>query len=374
MNDKFTLDGRIKPPVGVTVEKAKRAKALFEAARGGSFAAKGQLQELFSSTDIGFTMGHLANIDFISQLPKEDPEEINGLAGRRVVNDFNPVVLRSMISGNGAEGAGVDENGAAAVVPEGTPYPIVTVKNDEESFYSKLSKRGVRFDFTWESFINDIVGFFEELPGHLMDLTQKTIVAEVFDAIDQANVPVGAVTLPDGTTTLPNPVLSAQSIIAATIDLENREINGNKLGTLDDFILLVPKGRKRFVEWEFAQLNRVVAVQDGALTLAPDNALVSLFPRVEIRETSRLTGTAWKLVPRNGTTARPVVEQLRLRQQQEPELRVRSDQGYRPGGGRIDLFEGGFDSDTMSYRYRFPVGGVLWDPIWIASSDGSGEA
>jgi hypothetical protein len=371
--DQFTLDGELTPQPGVTEEKALYVKEQYEKAKRGSRVAEAHLAELFTSTDASFSMAHLANIDIIPQLPKE-LEKLDGLAGQRTVKDFNPVVLRSLINSAGVEGDGVDARGAAAIVPEGTPYPLVTVKSDEESFYSKLSKRGFRFDWTFESWINDIVGFFEELPNELLTVTGKTAYAEIFDALDMASQKLPAVTLLDGTTTDPNPPVSFQAILAGSIALGEREINGEKVGEVNSFIVLVPKGRKRFLEYDIAQAGRVVAVQDGNLTLMPDSALLSLFPEIEIVETARLTGTQWKMYPKPGTTPRPVLERLNLRGYENPELRVRSDQGFYPGGGQVGLFQGGFDADTASMRYRYITGAVLWDDTWVVVSDGDGLA
>lgn len=368
--NQFTLDGRLKPQPGVTVEKVKFVKNLFEKAQSGSYTAEAQLKELFTTSDAAFSMAHLLNIQTIPQLP-EELEEINGLMGERTVRDFNPVVLRSLISTDGVEGAGVDEYGAAAVVPEGTPYPIVTFQGDEEAFYSRLAKRGVRFDFTFESWINDLVGELEQMPERLLTITKKTIMAEFWEAMNQANDSIGSVTLPDGTTTNANPAVSAMGIIAAVQHIENRTINGRKIGTLPSYIVLVPNGTKRFLEYDIAQFGRVIAVQDGNLTLAPDAEIQALFPNVRIVETDRLSGTNWKIYPTPGTTPRPVIERLKLRGYENPELRVRNDQGFYPGGGQVGLFQGGFEADTASMRYRHISGAVLWDDTWVGVSTGA---
>jgi hypothetical protein len=374
--DQFTLDGKLKPQVGVTKEKVRHVKGLFEKAQAGGFRAEAELKELFTSSDASYSMAHLLNIQTIPQLP-EEIKEVDRIAGKRTVRDFNPVVLRSLIAG-GIEGAGIDSRGAAAIVPEGTPFPIVTVKSDEESFYQKLSKRGVRFDFTFESWINDLVGELEAMPEEILKITKNTIYAEIFDALDEASQELQGAELPDGTIVAPNARVSALAIIAAVVEIENREINGNAIGSIGSYNVFVPKGRKRFLEWDIAQLGRIREVQrpegDVTIVLAPDADLQALFPQLTIIETDRLTGSAWKIAPRPGTTLRPVLERLSLRGYENPEIRVRSDQGFLPGGGKIGLFEGGFDADTASFRYRHITGAVLWDDTYVGISDGTGAA
>lgn len=368
--NQFTLDGKLKPQPGVTIEKVKAVKSLFEKAQAGSYMAEAQLKELFTTSDAAFSMAHLINVQTIPQLP-EELEDIDGLMGKRVVRDFSPVVLRGQIDNEGVEGAGVDQYGAAAIVPEGSPYPAVTFSGSEESFYSRLAKRGVVFSWTWESWINDIVGELEQMPERLLSITKKTILAEFWEAMNTAAKQVGAVTLPDGTTTNANPRLSAMGIIAAVTDIENRLINGRKIGSIDSYIVLVPRGQKRFLEYDIAQFGRVISVQDGNLTLAPDAEIQALFPNIRVVETDRLSGTAWRIYPVPGSTARPVIERLLLRGYENPELRVRSDQGFHPGGGKVGIFEGGFTADTSELRYRHVTGAVLWDDSYIGVSTGA---
>lgn len=371
VKDSFTLDGLVKPQPGVTKEKAAFVKNLYEQAQRGNRVAEARLAELFTSTDASFSMAHLLSIATIPQLA-EDQEEIDGLMATRTVKDFNPVVLRSIIAKEGVEGAGIGQYGEAAVVPEGTPYPIVSFSGSEESFAQQLNKRGFRFDFTFESWINDLVGELEQMPDRMRVATKNTILADFWDVINQAAQTNGSVSLLDGKTVSANAPLSAIGLIAMAQDIENRTINGNKIGQLPAYNVLVAPGKKRLLEYSLAQFGRVVQVQDGNLTLAPDSDMAALVPNVRIIESNRLTGTNWKMYPKPGTTPRPVVERLVLRGYEQPEIRVRSDQGFYPAGGKVGLFEGGFDADTAAFRFRLVNGAALWDDTWVGISTGAG--
>lgn len=368
--NQFDLDGALRPQPGVTEAKVKEAQKLWNAARR-SRVAEAQLAELFTSSDLSYSIAHLLNVNTIPSM-EEETKSIEGLAGVRTVRDFNPVVLRSLIGSAGVEGAGVDSRGAAAIVPEGTPYPIVTVKSDEESFYSKLSKRGVRFDFTFESIINDLLGELDQIPDDLKTITVKTMYAEIFDALDQATQHLQAATLIDGTQVAADAPVSAAALVAAAEQIENRTISGVKIGRISAYNVIVAPGQARFLEYDIAKMGRVIEVQDGNLTLGPDSALQALFPNVTIIESDRVSGTAWKMYPKPGSTARPVLERLVLRGYENAEIRVRNDQGFHPGGGKIGVFEGGFDADTASYRYRLITGATLWDDVYVCVSDGDG--
>jgi hypothetical protein len=375
----FDLDGDLRVQPGVTEAKVQRARQLIKEARR-SRLAMGRLEELFTTSSLSFSIAHLMNINLIPQLPDELKNKVDGLVGQRTVKDFNPVVLRSIIAAaasqrnSNLEGAALDEHGAAAIVPEGTPFPIVTVKSDEESFYSKLSKRGFRFDFTFESVINDLLGELDRMPDEMLAVTVDTIYAEIFDALEEASQYLESVPLLDETTSLPNEKLSAKGILAATVALENREINGRKIGSINDVNVVIPKGKKRFLDHDLKQFGRIIDVQDGSFRLKPDVDLWDDMPNLNIVESDRVTGSEWYLYPKPGTTPRPVLERLNLRGYENPEIRVRSDQGFYLGGGKVDAYEGGFDADTMSYRYRYITGAVLWDDTWVVRSKGTGAA
>lgn len=371
--NQLTLDGKIKPTGPVTIESVKYVKNLFEQAQAGSYTAEARLKELFTTSDAAYSMAHLLSIQTIPNLPAE-LEEYDGIMGKRVVPNFNPVVLRQLLPVEGVAGAGVGAYGEAAVVPEGHEYPIVTFSGDQTAYDQKLLKRGFRFDFTLESWVNDLVGELEQMPDRMLTVTKKTILADFWEAVNSVATQIGAVTLPDGTTTLPNPALSAEGIIAAVVDIENRTINGNKIGAIGSYNVFVPQGQKRFLEYSIAQFGRVISVQDGSLTLGPDAEIQALFPRIRIIETARLTGTAWKIIPVPGSTLLPVVERLILRGYENPEIRVKSDQGLTLSGGKIGPFSGSYGNDSISLRFRLITGAALWFSEYIGASDGDGVA
>lgn len=371
----FDLDGELSVPFGVTPERVKEASALVQRARR-SRVERARLEELFTSSDLSPSLVHAMNLEMIPQLPESLEDEVNGIADYRVVKDFRPFVLRGLLTGD-LDGGGIDSRGAASIVPEAAPYPEVKISGSAESFYSRLAKRGFRASVTFESIVDDILGELDRLPEEFLATTVDTIKAEIWDALDQASQHVASVTLPDGTTTDPNPACTPEGIIAAAVDIEGREINGRKIGAISGYNLFVAVGQKRFVEWSIAQMGRVIEVQDGALTLGPDSTLQSLFPNVEIRETDRLTGTAWKLVPKPGTTkGRPALVRLGLRGYEQPELRVSNEGGsiISGPGRREGIWNVGMVADTAAIRYRFITGAALLDDSFVGVSDGDGQA
>lgn len=362
-DDQFTLDGAIRPQPGVTEEKAIAAMELMDKART-SRVAEAQMAELLTSTDLGASIAHVLSVNMIPQLPAE-LEDVANIAGSRTVKDFRPVVLRGLISGDGVEGAGIDADGAASVIPEGTPFPMVTVTNDEEAYYSTLRKRGLRADVTFEAIINDDLGAIQDLPEQFGKVVAKTHYAEVFNALEQATLGLSAATLLDGTTVAANSPVSPEALIAGAAEIEARLVNGNPIGSISRYNVLVAPGKKRFLEYAIAQIGRIITVTDGALTLGPDTALQALFPNITIIESRKLTGNQWRMLPAPGTTERPVLDRISLRGYETAEIRVRSDQGFHPGGGQVGIWQGGFDSDSASFRLRLFTGAALWDEKYV---------
>ena len=365
--DDFTLDGRIKPAhPGVTRAKVKEADRLLKMALHGDKMAAGMLAEVHTTSDLKFNMAHLITA---VTLPQFDAAERtwSKVAGVRTVPDFGPVRLQS-IYGN-LTGAGIHENGGLVNVPEGVLYPYTTISG-QEAFYAKISKMGAKFGFTWEANVNDVIGFFENIPGELVQAALDTEEREVYDAlVSGTTVSLASQVLPNEVTTPVNAPLSPDAIWAAIMQLENTEINGRKIGRATGYNIVVPIGVKDFIEYQLNQ--KILMIVDGAITYGPGDR--SALNNIEVVETSFLTGTNWIVIPKPGAVRRPVLELGRLRGYEAPELRVHGDTGQYVGGSAVSPFEGDFSNDVVSYRIRFVVGGILWSTAFSLKSNGTGS-
>ena len=367
--DQFTLDGRLKPANrSVTRRKVEAADALLQKALRGDKIAAGQFAEAFSSTDLPFNAAHLISAVAIPQF-EEAERTWTQVAGTRTVNDFSPVRLQSLFAS--VTGSGVHENGGLPTIPEHAPYPHITVSG-QEAMYSKLAKAGARFSYSWEASTNDVAGFFDQIPNELVQLALDTEEREVYEALTAGTTnELDSQTLPDGTTVAANAPLSPEAIWAAIVQLQNVEVNGRKVGrSSNGYNLVVPVGVKDFIEYA---LNRqIIAIQDGSITFGPGD--MSALAGLNIVETSFLSGTEWIVLPKPGGIRRPVLELLRLRGYEAPELRVQANAGNYLGGGVVSPFEGDFEADEIAMRVRFVAGGVMWDSSYSVKSDGTGQA
>lgn len=364
--DSFTLDGLVSVPNGVTRESVGQVKKLITEAKRGSFVAEAQLKESMFNGGLTSSVSHFLNIITIPQLPSDKERPVAKLAGFRTVPDFRPAVLYSAF-GNAVSGPGIQADGSLARVPQGTPYPVVTVGGSPESAYAKIAKRGARVNWDFEDMINDLVGALDGIPAELLDVALQTEWAEVGEALIAATVNLPAVTLPDGTASLINAAVSPNAIFAAIQALAARTINGasHTVGTLSGYNVVVPVGQKVYVDYQIQHAMNIVQVlpgsAGGAVYRAPDNsALLS----VDVIEHELVTGTKWYLAPKPGSFRRPVLDLLRLRGYETPQLRVRSE-----GGDGMS-----FDADTASLRLRMVTGAALWDANTIVYSKGTGAA
>lgn len=368
-NDKFTLDGRVKPYAGVTKKKVLAVKGLVERALKGDKIADATLREAITTSDALFNVAYIQTLNFIPQFD-EAPRVWNQVAGVRVVPDFRPVQLYSIFGD--LTGPGIGANGEAVRVPEAAPFPHVTVSGIE-SAYNSMAKHGFAAKFTWEAQVNDTIGFFDGLAEDMLAVSVDTEEAEVFDALingvgDDRALEGGE--LPDGTVVLPNARLTPSAIWQAIIEESNREVNGRKIGRASSYRVVVPVGVAEFINYQLRLT--MLEIQDGAVTFG--NGDQGALNGITVVESARLSGNEWFLLPAPGATRRPVLELLRLRGHEAPELRVKADGGNYIGGGAVSPFEGSFDTDTIDFRFRYPVGAALWDDIYVVKSDGSGTA
>lgn len=366
IKDQFTLDGRIKPANHyVTRAKVTEADRLIKDALNGDKISAGKLAEVFTTSDLKFNVAHLITA---VTLPQFDAAERtwSQVAGVRTVPDFGPVRLQSLFGD--LTGAGVHEDGGLLRVPEAAPYPYVSVTG-QEALYAKIAKMGAKFGFTWESNVNDIVGFFENIPGELVELALDTETREVFDAlINGTSNHLAGGTLPDGTVVPADAPLTPNAIWQAIIELSNVSVNGRKVGRASGYNVVVPVGVKDFIEYKMNQT--IISIQDGSITYGPGDT--SALNGVSFVESESLTGTEWIILPKPGAIRRPVLELGRLRGYEAPELRVHGDTGVYVGGSAVSPFEGNFDNDTIDYRIRYVCGGIMWSSAYSLISDGDG--
>lgn len=374
--NKLTLDGRVKPVVGVSESKVKAVRDLLEKHYEGNRIATATLHEALTTSDAIFNLAHLATLNFVPNYDIAD-RTWTQIAGTREAPDFRPITLYSL-SRSWTDGTDADQvlapqsvgHNAAPIVPEGTAYPYAYISG-EATQGAGVVKRGFKTDWTLESRINDSLGAIERLPAEMLSVSLDTEEADVYGALisqtPAGSALAGGVT-PEGATVLPNAAFSRDAIIRAMIELANRTVNGRMIGSVGSYNLIVPIGQALFVNFILQQnLNKITKDPNSALGTAKTEFEFQVaggynpLSGVSVVESPYVTGSAWYLLPKPGATRRPVLERLTLRGYTSPQLFVDNHVGTYVGGASVSPFEGSFDADVITLKLRQFGGGVVWD-------------
>lgn len=380
--DKFTLDGLIKPHFSVNKRKVEAIKKAFEGGLRGNKQAAAIFAESVSTTDAIHAQLHLTLLQVLPQFQKRE-RTWSKIASVRELPNFKPVVLRGIFGGL-QNLATMDEEeslenpaGTAPVVPEGGGYPYATI-GDTEAAWGRLKKRGFKVGWTWEDQINsaeDTIDFYRDIPAEMLEVALDTEEWEVYQALlngvtTASQLQGGAIY--DGTLVPANASFSRPALDRAIEELKLREVNGRQIDITSGLAVLVPLGRKKRADY-LLSLNAVQLVPgaDGGTVFTISNSQ-SETESVEVIETKWVTGENWYVLPKPGGVRRPFLELGRLRNHTTPELRINNMTGTYVGGGSVSPFEGNFDNDSIDLRLRYPITGILWSALYVVWSTGTG--
>ena len=166
---------------------------------------------------------------------------------------------------------------------------------------------------------------------------------------------------------------TAFTILAAQTDSDGEPI------VIDSAELVVPPAL------EVVALNILNAVEirvltsgggDSAQGLVATNWMknrlrLNVNPYIPIVVTTGSRGDTTWLVVANPSSARPTVEIGFLRGHAEPEIFIKSPNSQRVGGGAAAPMDGDFRTDSIEYKVRHVLGGVLMDPKAAVGSNGT---
>lgn len=369
----YTLDGRIKFGNGVTEAKVKAAEDLVHRALNGDRIAEGKIKEALTTTsDFALNLAALVNATTIPEI--DEAERVSdALVGRRRVSDFRDNYLYSLartwdagVVGDGQEDEPFD---TLPTVPEGTAYPEAIFAG-ELIQGSGIRKTGLRTGITWEATINDPLGIIQAIPGAFRDLALNTPERDAFTTLINgvgASQQLAAGKSVDGTQVVANSALSRAALSVAKRQLR-KAVKDNYGGTVNGgFNLVVGVGQGEYATWIINNLS-LDSIQDGSLSIkvGGGNDLAD----ITVIESVYVGDTEWYLLPKPGTTSRPVIDRLSLIGYENAELRVSNFTGNYVGGSTVPPFEGSFDTDQSDWRVRLVTGTVLWSPYSVVWSEG----
>jgi hypothetical protein len=252
-------------------------------------------------------------------------------------------------------------------VAEATAYPARDI--DEQEYDFSVEKYGDRISLTWEMLVNDELGAFRNLDSVLAAdarFTEGTVTADAFLNAARSDLNTGFFG------SVENTALTAESLQAAIEALSSKRNEAGQTMVRPQLKLVVAPA----LEFLAKQLVAAVEVRttSGNRTTVSNNPLAGIVDVVVepnlLRNTNAKANTTWILVPAPGA-ARPAVVTGFLQGHEVPDLRVKNDQGVRPGGGSIGAGEGSFDDDTVQYRVRHVVGAATIDNTFTYASRGA---
>lgn len=251
-------------------------------------------------------------------------------------------------------------------------------KKDVDHWTYAPEKYGARIDLDWEAWLNDDMGFFDNLPRDLAQSARNTedylLTALFWDSagpLDSYFDVTG--TGQDGVSNLPltidNLATAIQAMAGASAGF--RSTTGEPIMSVPRYLVVPPALQltARAILRSVQVLNNVVSANLASVSpLADAPPLILLVnPWIPIIVTTGTLGaTTWALF--SGSV--PPFEVGNLRGHEAPELFVKSPNAIRVGGSGLNPMDGDFDNDGMAYKVRYVQGQTVLDPRGGWASDG----
>lgn len=341
-------------------ERLQEAAVLMGRVFDGSRRAMLELEEAMSTSDFAGLFGAVMDHALL-QAYEVEPQVWSQFAARRTLKDFKPATLHDLLGGR-------------AILPEVaelTEYPARSVSESEYTL--KVGKRGARISLSWETFINDDLDAFRDLPNRLSQAARNTEDYLATSAIEVGGVPNPAFFGASNENELTgNPALTIESLTDAITQLSDvRDEEGLPI-MVSSMVLVVPPA----LQIPAQQILNATEIrfEDAATgrTMITKNFIAQAVRPVVNRWLTSSTG--WYLLPDPSQGLRFSVGLGFLRGHEVPDLRIKSDGGQRVGGGEVAPTEGSFDIDDVQYRLRHVIGAATADPKGTMASDGTNVA
>lgn len=323
---------------------------LLAAAWQGHERVRFAVNEALTSSDLfRSAAGDVLDREMLAQYTQM-PRQWDKFSTRTTVNDFRPKKL-------------VDLAGARTVlprVPEHSNYPEAGYELSEREI--SVHKTGEQFGYSFEARVNDQLNELRKVPE---SWAGKAVATEDFASLEAlANPLTGApntTTFNAGNGNLGSAALSESALEAAIVHVTTQtDDEGNLLypGALQ----LVVGPALQFTARRILNAVEVRHTTGDTTTVGPNP-----YSGITLTVLDNLPGTAWFVLPLP-STPRPAFYTAFLVGYEQPDVRVKSDQGKSVGGGELGIDSGSFDDDTCYWRVRHIVGAAGGDPRFAYAS------
>lgn len=353
------------------------ATALYEAVLRGNRYAAVRFSEAMSRTDFSYLFGDIIDRQMLATY-QTTPVQWDQVARRGRVRDFRTVKRFTLDGGNDR----------LAQVGELAPYPTRAVADGKYEYAVK--KYGGEIPISWETLVNDDLDALQDLPERLAlgaRRTEEYFATSLYatssgpDSTFFSNAHLNKINSTVGGTGVPtNPALSIQGMqYAMQIMAQQVDSTGNPI-YVSGVTLVVPPALE-VVAMNIINATQVYAGAGGGDGTGNDQLLVNNWMRNKVKVfvnpwlpiIDTTTGNSAWYVFADPSVGRPAAEVGFLIGHEAPELRIKSSDSVRLGGGVISPEDGDFEMDAIRYRVRYVLGGTQMDHKSAVCSSGLGS-
>lgn len=315
--------------------------------------AVARMQEAMTTSDFPHLLGAGFQITARDAYEETVPEW-QAFAPVKIVNDFRPAKDIDLFGGRES----FDK------VEEGEEYKGRAV--GEDAFEFSAFKFGNTFDLTWELRKNNQYHGLLNFPGRFGSAGRATEDEWVFRQFVGATGPLASFFSSVETAALSHAALvNAWKAIAArkTKDKKLIRLGGKPLN------LIVPAHLAMEAE-EYVNEDKIPNGQ-GSTKANPLKGKFKILVSEVAPDIATTNGdTSWYVLP-DKDSKHAAVGKVTMTGEEGVDIRVRRDQGERPGGGALGLEDGSYKDDTIGFRGRLVTGGAKLDTLGAYASTGT---
>lgn len=325
------------------------------------------LKEAMTTSDFPLLFGDILDRQLLAGY-REAPSANEAVFRVTTVRDFRPV-SRKFVDGG---------DGVLSPVAEQEEYKYANV--DEGQYTYQVRKYGRKFDFSWETMINDDLDALADMPvrlGRAARRTEEKFRTELY--VDGNGPHAEFFNGQNGNVVPGNPALSVDALQQAFETMAKMtDPYGEPIFNQPRYLVVPPA-------LEIVARNLLNALQIEARTAGGGTEAQRIIAQNWMQ--NRLTLIVDYYIPivaqNNGHTSwflfadpndgRGALEFGRLRGHTEPEVFMKASNAIRVGaGGLVDPMAGDFDTDNIEYKVRHVFGGTRLDHRYAVASNGSG--
>lgn len=333
---------------------------------GNKYAAL-QFAEAMTTSDFPQLFGDIIDRQMLAAYISM-PVSWDQYAKRGRVRDFRSV-KRFRMDGGGA---------VLDTVKERAEYPEAALTDDVYTY--AVAKKGRRIGLSWEALVNDDLDAFGAIPtilGQAARRTEEKFATSLYT--DSTGPDSTFYSVGNANIVTSNPVLSITALQTAFTVISAQKDTDNNPIYIDMVTLVVPPALE-VVARNILNATEILAATGGGDGTGNDQLRVTNWMRNKVQlvvdpwapiVNTTNGNTAWYLFA-SPNSGRPAMEVGFLIGHEQPELFQKAPNTLRIGGGTADPLDGDFDTDSVDWKVRHTVGGVLMDPKMSVASEGDG--